>query len=345
MALPSLLLDLHRGGGLAKLPAVLWCSTHSSSILDFHARLARQSGVQVKLVSSLDAHAARDFLRLLADGEGKKRPVYPEGVASLDAQDLLQGLLSDGDIRVVLQPQVDLASGRIVGAEALARWKHPELGEIPPSMFVPLANKVGLNVLLFHCIEAKVVAVLRELGQHGISVPISVNASADTLCTVDLAKRLERRLKCAGVHSSLFKIELTEDVSVTDTLSLSAAISWLRLRGFHVSMDDFGCGAATLDLLTKLPFSELKIDGHFVREMRRNQGCEAAVSTAISLGRVMNMKVVAEGVETPELAELLLSQGCEIGQGYALSPPLEVDVFISALFSNTRERPAEALLQ
>lgn len=343
LALPSLLLDLHRGGELLKVPAVLWCGKLSDGVLDSHARLARQSGVLVELVSSLDAHAARDFLRLVADGEAERKPLYPEGIASLGDQDLLRALLSDGDFRVVLQPQVELASGRIVGAEALARWKHPELGEIPPSIFVPLANKVGLNVLLFHCIEAKVVALLRELGLHDISVPISVNASADTLCTVGLANRLEHRLKCAGVHSSLFKIELTEDVSVTDMLPLSTAISWLRLRGFHVSMDDFGCGAATLDLLTKLPFSELKIDGHFVREMRRNEGCEAAVSAAISLGRVMNMRVVAEGVETPELAELLLSQGCEIGQGYALSPPLEVEGFISALTASVSSQPAKAV--
>lgn len=345
LALPSLLLDLHRGGELSKVPAVVWCSKLSSGVLDSHARLARQSGVPVKVVPSLDASATRDFLRLVADGGAEKKPLYPEGIASLNDQDLVRALLSDGDIRVVLQPQVELESGRIVGAEALARWRHPELGDIPPSVFVPLANKVGLNVLLFHCVEAKVVALLRELGRHGVSVPISVNASADTLCTADLAKRLERRLKCAGVQSSLFKIELTEDVPVTDMLPLSAAIGWLRLRGFHVSMDDFGCGAATLDLLTKLPFSELKIDGHFVREMRRNQGCEAAVSAAISLGRVMNMRVVAEGVETPELAEVLLSQGCEIGQGYALSPPLEMDDFISALASSRSERQAEAISQ
>lgn len=156
------------------------------------------------------------------------------------------------------------------------------------------------------------------------------------MCTPGLANRLEQRLKLAEVPNSLFKIELTEDVPIDDMLPLSTALCGLRLRGFSVAMDDFGCGASTLNLLTRLPFSELKIDGRFVRGMAHKPGCRAAVSGAIAIAREMKLEFVAEGIETPEQIETLLDAGCRVGQGFALSPPLEVNDFIRALASNAQ---------
>lgn len=248
--------------------------------------------------------------------------------------DLLCALLSDSDFRIVLQPQVDLHSGRYVGAQALSRWRHPELGEVSPSIFVPMANKAGLNLLMFSLVEAKVIALLRALKHRGINLPISVNASADTLRTAGLADRLAQRLASAGVETSMFKIELDEDFHVGDLLSLSTALWGMRLCGFPIALDDFGCGGATLDLLTKLPFSELKIDGRFVRRMRSEPGCKGAVSSAISIARDMNIDFIADGIETPEQLEDLLSEGCRYGQGFALSAPLEVNKFLQTAVLN-----------
>lgn len=336
MALPSLLLDLGQQGVLSQLPHVLWCSDSTSGVLDSHAQLAREAGVSVQVVPSLSTDTAQDVLKALAKGHSVSSRYLSSNVSDVTDQELLSALLANLDIRIVLQPQVDLISGKYVGAEALARWQHPVLGNISPSIFVPLANKASLNVLLFHYVEAKVVALLRRLKKLGIAIPISANASASTLCTPGLANRLEHRLKLAGVPNSLFKIELTEDLPVGDMLPLSTALGGLRLRGFRVAMDDFGCGASTLDLLTRLPFSELKIDGRFVRGMAHEPGCRAVVSGAISLAREMNLEFVAEGIETSEQIEALLKEGCRVGQGFALSPPLEVNDFICALASNDR---------
>lgn len=336
MALPSLLLDLGQQGVLAQLPHVLWCSDSTSGVLDSHAQLARDAGVSVQVVPSLSTDTAQDVLKVFAKGHSIGSQYVSSNASDLTDQELLKALLADLDIRIVLQPQVDLISGKYVGAEALARWQHPVLGNISPSIFVPLANKAGLNVLLFHYVEAKVVALLRRLKKLGIAIPISANASASTLCTPGLATRLEYRLKLAEVPNSLFKIELIEEAPIGNMLRLSTALGGLRLRGFPVAMDDFGCGASTLDLLTRLPFSELKIDGRFVRGMADEPGCRAAVCGAIALARDLNIAFVAEGIETVEQMEALLNEGCHVGQGFALSPQLEVNDFITALASNVK---------
>src|SRR3546814_11496444 len=122
----------------------------------------------------------------------------PRTEAEVGEQDLVRSLLSGHDIRIVLQPQIELMTGRIVGAEALARWTHPELGNIQPSRFIPLANACSLNVLLFYCIKAKVSVLLRTLMRNGCPIPIAVKASADTLCTSGLAQRLEHTLRPPG---------------------------------------------------------------------------------------------------------------------------------------------------
>lgn len=334
MALPSLLLDLRQQGVLSRLPHLLWCSDMTTGMLDSHARLARDAGISVQVVPSLSTDTAKDVLRVFAKGHSGASQSFCSTSPGVDDQVLLTALLADRDIRIVLQPQVDLESGRYIGAEALARWRHPVLGDIPPSVFVPIANRAGLNVLLFHVLEAKVVALLRRLKQRGIALPISVNASAETLCTPGLSDRLERRLLQAEIPNSLLKLELTEDVPVRDMLPLSTALGGFRMRGFSIAIDDYGCGASTLDLLTKLPFSELKMDGRFVRGMGREPGCKAAVTGAISIAREMNLAFIAEGIETPAQIEALLSEGCQFGQGFALSPLLEVNDFISALSSN-----------
>ncbi|MEB5932397.1 EAL domain-containing protein [Pseudomonas mosselii] len=329
MGLPSLLLDLASQGVLTQLPHLLWCSDMPPGLLDSHARLAREAGVPVQVIPSWSADTPRQVLRVLARGDSLRCPQTANGAPSLDDQELLAALLDERDMRIVVQPQVDLRTGQYIGAEALARWRHPLLGEIPASVFVPMAEKAGLSMLLFHFVEAKVVSLLRRLDQLGVALPVSVNASAVILCAPGLAQRLALRLEQAGLPNALLKVELTEDVPVSDMLPLSTALGALRLRGFSVAVDDYGRGASTLDLLTRLPFSELKIDGRFVRGMGLEPGCNAAVTGAISIAREMGLAFIAEGIETQEQVRKLLELGCCSGQGYALSRPLEVEDFIA----------------
>ncbi|MCB2254981.1 EAL domain-containing protein [Pseudomonas chlororaphis] len=331
LALPSLLLELKQQCILSSLPAIIWYGAQEHGWLEWHVRLAERKGVRALFFSSssanIDLNIASALVESAANGDVSQ---YTERHTP-NAYDLMRALISDNGFRVVLQPQVNLQTGEIVGAEALARWSHASKGNIAPSTFVPLARKAGLEQLLFHTVMARVIALLSDLQRLDIAVPIAVNASAETLCIPGISRWLGQRLRDAAVPNSLLTIELTEDVPVRDWLALSMELGCLRMRGFPIAMDDFGCGSASIDLLTQMPFSTLKIDGRFVKGMAHDSGCRAAVSAAISIGQSMELNIVAEGVESSWQINALLERGCRIGQGFALSVPLEVDEFMRLL--------------
>ncbi|OLF52293.1 hypothetical protein BTN82_26170 [Pseudomonas chlororaphis] len=331
LALPALLLDLKRQCLLSNLPVVIWYGAQERGLLEWHVRLAGRAGVRVLLFSlssaNVDLNVASALVESAANGDVTQ---YGENHAP-NMHELVRALMTDNGFRIVLQPQIDLETGEIVGAEALARWSHVSKGVIGPSTFVPLARKAGLELLLFHVVVTRIIALLSELYRRGIAVPIAVNASAETLSTAGIGRWLGRQLQDAAVPNSLLTIELTEDVPVGDWLALSMELGCLRMWGFPIAMDDFGCGFASIDLLTQMPFSTLKIDGRFVQGMEHDSGCRAAVCAAISIGQTMELNIVAEGVESSWQIDALLERGCRIGQGFALSVPLEVDEFMRVL--------------
>ncbi|OAE71653.1 hypothetical protein A7J71_20605 [Achromobacter insolitus] len=331
MRLPSMLLDLKDRGRLSELPVVFWHGCSECKLLECHALVAKEAGVPIQIISSANLDSAKDLERALALHSNNRRAGGAREFGALGEYDLARALVSKEEFRIVLQPQIDMKTGKMVGAEALARWNHPEFGSISPATFIPLAHRTGLDLLLFHAVEAKVAALLGELHRSKEAIPIAVNASAQTLCTAGLAQRLEQRLSEYGVPNSLLKIEMTEDEPVRDKLALSTALLEIRMRGFPIAIDDFGCGFSSIDLLTQMPFSELKIDGRFVRNMVTDAGCNAAVSAAIAMAKAMLLNIVAEGIESKKHMEALLEQGCRIGQGFALCLPLEVEDFVRSV--------------
>jgi EAL domain-containing protein (putative c-di-GMP-specific phosphodiesterase class I) len=174
-----------------------------------------------------------------------------------------------------------------------------------------------------------------------LEIPISVNASVDTLCTTGFSARLADRMMRAGLPNHLLKIELTEDIPVMDELCLSAAINALKVRGFGVSLDDFGSGSATLRQIASMPFDEVKIDGALIRDLDNKSTARRVIATTLALARRLNMTVVAEGIETDSCRILLRRLGCTNGQGFVLSRPMEVQDFLSRL---TMEKHASARL-
>jgi EAL domain-containing protein (putative c-di-GMP-specific phosphodiesterase class I) len=229
---------------------------------------------------------------------------------------------------VVLQPQMSLSTGRVLAAEALSRWDHPELGVISAADFIPAAHRLGLDRMLFSRVTDRVIEVLTRMHAEDIAVPIAINASASTLCTRDLPGLLEQRVGQAGLPARLVKVELTEDEPVTDWLALSSVLNLLRVRGFELAMDDFGAGIASMRLFSAMPFTELKIDRDFIVHMHREPASRAVVAAAIEMGRVLGRRVVAEGVEHERDIQLLRELGCDVAQGYGISMPLEPDAFI-----------------
>ena len=361
LMLPSLLRELHEAGTLTRFPSIFWTGEaglgvpsgvvegrHSLarrmpvsplwikymggvaiSALESHARLARTAGISVEILREGSSLALGDALRAVV--LTRTRPDATSQTKTFDSlaeDEVINALTTGQGLRFVFQPQFELRSRRIVGAEALVRWKHPRFGEIPPSVLMPLVNRLGLDLLLFSLVEMWTIKVMLALKSENIRIPIAVNASAKTICTANFSDRLAARMRQADLPSRLLKIELTEDVPEPDELYLSASLTAIRAKGFQVSMDDFGTGAATLNLLANLSFDEMKIDGSFVRGVEQHSSSRKVIAGIVNWARLLNLNLVAEGIEDESTIPLLYRLGCRVGQGYALARPMEIDAFL-----------------
>ncbi|WP_080753765.1 EAL domain-containing protein [Janthinobacterium lividum] len=251
---------------------------------------------------------------------------YPPALPS--NADVVHAICTGEGLRVLYQPQYNLHNRRIVSAEALLRWQHPRYGNIPPTVLIPMVNQLGLHMQLFDWLVKEVIDVLSYLRSHGADVPVAVNASIDTVCELGMADLLAAKMGEAGLPTRLLKVEVTEDLPILDELRLSGCLNTLQEKGFSLSLDDFGAGSATFNVLCKMPFDEVKIDSTFIRDMETNSHSYAIVATLIYLARRLNLKLVAEGIERESMLEALLDIGCHIGQGYALAHPMEREEFL-----------------
>lgn len=331
--LPNELRRLVDAGRLKSMPPIIWISSLSDELLQSHVRLALQAGCPSaqalsKPVSRTGMQQAIKTALRTIDEDDAASPRQNAVRRDLMEVALGHALITGKGMSVVLQPQMSLSTGRVLAAEALSRWDHPELGVISAVDFVPAAHRLGLDRMLFSRVTDRVIDVLRRMYAEDIAVPIAINASASTLCTRDLPGLLEQRVGQAGLPARLVKVELTEDEPVTDWLALSSVLNLLRVRGFELAMDDFGAGIASMRLFSAMPFTELKIDRDFIVHMHREPASRAVVAAAIEMGRVLGRRVVAEGVEHERDVQLLRELGCDVAQGYGISMPLEPDAFI-----------------
>lgn len=331
--LPNELRRLVDAGRLKSMPPIIWISSLSDELLQSHVRLALQAGCPSAqaLSKPVSRTAMQQAIKTALRSIDEDDAASPrQNAVRRDLMEVALGhaLITGKGMSVVLQPQMSLSTGRVLAAEALSRWDHPELGVISAVDFVPAAHRLGLDRMLFSRVTDRVIDVLRRMYAEDIAVPIAINASASTLCTRDLPGLLEQRVGQAGLPARLVKVELTEDEPVTDWLALSSVLNLLRVRGFELAMDDFGAGIASMRLFSAMPFTELKIDRDFIVHMHREPASRAVVAAAIEMGRVLGRRVVAEGVEHERDVQLLRELGCDVAQGYGISMPLEPDAFI-----------------
>lgn len=250
-------------------------------------------------------------------------------------------ITSRDGLRVLFQPQVDLLTGRIVSAEALVRWQHPQLGVVMPSDFIPAVNRLGLDGMLFERVCVRVIDALLTLRRLGVGVPLAINAPATTLSQSNFIDFLLERVRSAELPPSLVRVELTEDEPIDDLDVLRASLLRLEEAGCEVSLDDFGTGHASLKLLSALPLSEVKIDQYFVTRMRRSAVAFEVLRTAAELATRLGWRVVAEGVENVADIPALRAAGCRYGQGFSLGRPMPLDELILRL--RTQRDGAEPL--
>jgi predicted signal transduction protein with EAL and GGDEF domain len=227
------------------------------------------------------------------------------------------------ELHLLYQPKVDLASGRIIGVEALLRWEHPGLGTVSPERFIPIAEETGLIVPIGEWVLRSACRQIRAWRDDGIELPVAVNLSACQFRQRNLAETIHRVLSESGVPPQYLEIEITESDVMENAESAIATLDELKARGISLSVDDFGTGYSSLSYLKRFPLDVLKIDRSFVRDIAVDSDDAAIVEAIIALARSLEIKVVAEGVETEDQKAFLDRSGCHFAQGYLFSPPVE----------------------
>jgi diguanylate cyclase (GGDEF)-like protein len=246
----------------------------------------------------------------------------------------LRRALEQSEFQVYYQPQVNLLTGEISGAEALVRWQHPTRGLVSPAEFIPLAEETGLIVPLGEWVLQTASAQTQKWRDAGFtSFRVSVNLSGRQFSQADLSQRIVQVLETTGLNPDALELELTESILVQNASMAIATLNELKQLGIHIAIDDFGTGYASLSYLKQFPFDTLKIDRCFVQDVTSDTQNRAIMTAVIQLAHNLNLKVTAEGVETHAELAFLSQQQCDAMQGYLFSRPVpaaELETLLSA---------------
>ena len=272
-------------------------------------------------VAKNDAQSIQNRVQLYQNGREARH------VRQLAILGDLRNAAEENELKLFLQPKVALADTQVCGAEALLRWKHPELGDIPPHEFVPLAESAGNISIVTEWVLDKVIQRIANWQSRDIDLPIAVNLSRRDLLNRNLPQQIQTKLDRYDVSPASLILEITEEAVVQDIDRTIGVLEELRAMGMSISMDDFGTGYSSLGHLQKLPVDELKIDRSFVMNLPDERQNAAIVRSIIELAHNLALEVVAEGVETTAALRWLREEGCERAQGYYLSKPMPAGDF------------------
>ena len=236
-----------------------------------------------------------------------------------EVEKALRKAIENGEFWVAYQPQVSLETGEWIGVEALIRWEHPEWGLMRPDLFIPVAEETGLIVEIGQWIME---AACEDAANWPIKLHLAVNVSALQFEFSDVCKIVTAALEKSGLPSDRLDIEITESSFVDNSQRIIDTLDAVRRMGVGVALDDFGTGYSSLSYLSRLPIDKIKVDQSFVRKLPADKETSAIVQSVLTLGDALNKKIVAEGIETQEQAEILRDGGAQIGQGYLFGKPM-----------------------
>jgi EAL domain-containing protein (putative c-di-GMP-specific phosphodiesterase class I) len=255
----------------------------------------------------------------------------------------LRSAIERNELSIEYQPQYRLDTARIVGLEALLRWKHPALGAVPPAEFIPIAEQTGLIYSVGEWVLRNACQQVVVWQKEGLQpVRIAVNISGLQLVQAGFPATVARILRETQLQPGLLELEITETVIVQDDARAILAIEELQAIGVEIAIDDFGTGQSSFARLSRFPINRLKIDRAFVRRAHMSGADNAIASAMISMAKSLNIEVVAEGIEEMEQLLLLQERHCDLGQGYLLSRPLDPAAARQLLQRAAREEDSSA---
>ncbi|MCM3567013.1 EAL domain-containing protein [Neobacillus mesonae] len=235
----------------------------------------------------------------------------------------LYNALANNEFELHFQPQINLKKKKVIGMEALLRWNHPDLGTVPPGEFIPIAEETGLILPIGDWVIENACRKISEWLDAGIeNIKVAVNLSAKQFLQNDLAENIQRVLKEYSIPASCLEVEITESMMMYDIDSATNMLNKLKEIGVHISIDDFGKGYSSLQYLQKLPLDTLKIDRSFIFDIDTNPSSKALTNAISNLAHALNMKVIAEGVETEKQLKQVKTLRCDSVQGFYYSRPL-----------------------
>ncbi|MCZ4312789.1 EAL domain-containing protein [Comamonadaceae bacterium G21597-S1] len=280
----------------------------------------------------------------VAQAQQQTHPTFLFASAELNARSLerlalgsaLRGAAQRGELRLHYQPKLDVASNRIIGAEALVRWQHPELGLVPPLRFISLAEELGLINGIGRWVMQTACRDAAQWVRDGLGeLKIAINVAKPQFQLGSLRDELQATMTATGLRPRQLVVELTESMLMDDVDNGRALMHEMKALGVTLSIDDFGTGYSSLSYLKSFPLDELKIDRSFVTDLPDSASDVAIVRAIIDLGHSLGMSVIAEGIETDEQRECMQLLGCDNYQGFLFSKPVPVDDFV-ALLKNQR---------
>jgi EAL domain-containing protein (putative c-di-GMP-specific phosphodiesterase class I) len=299
------------------------------------------SGLEPTLINSVENMARAYGIDLLG---GIEKPVTQPKLGRLLKRYLLEGAAKRSldmthtytrdEIRAGMQafefvayyqPKVEIESGRVTGAEALVRWQHPTHGIVEPASFIPLIEGTELIDELTGQLLAGAASQCRELRTQGLDMSIAVNLSLRSLTHTGIAERVMEILKSAQLDPCHIVLEVTETAAISNVGQVLENLARLRMKGFGLAIDDYGTGYSSMQQLSRIPFTELKIDRAFIADAARQDRLKVMVSASLDMTRKLGMRSVAEGVENRTDWELLTKLKCDVAQGYFIARPMPFD--------------------
>jgi EAL domain-containing protein (putative c-di-GMP-specific phosphodiesterase class I) len=248
-----------------------------------------------------------------------------DGHDQIELQSDLRNAIANGQLQLYYQPKVDGRRGQIHGVEALLRWNHPTRGMVPPNVFIPLAERFGAIVALGNWVVDEACRQIHEWAEQGVRMRVAINVSVHQLRQSDLIDRIQQALDRYLVEPSQLLCEITESVAMQDIQATQRTFEGLARIGVFLAIDDFGTGYSSLSYLRQLPARQVKIDVSFVRDLAASKDARAIVDAVIRLSHALGLVVVAEGVETREQRDILLSLDCDELQGYFYARPMSAE--------------------